>query len=146
RTVALKVIDARLLDNPDAIRRFRKEMKAAARLTHPHIVAAHDAEQVGSCHFLVMEFVEGMSLAKYLHAHGPLPVAEACDFVRQAALGLQHAHEQGMVHRDIKPHNLMWTPGGRIKILDFGLARYACEHRGSTRTLTGPDVVMGTPD
>ena len=96
---------------------------AAARLHHPNIVTAHDADQAGGLHFLVMEYVEGQTLAEYLAAYGPPPWGHTCEYVRQAALGLQHACEQGMVHRDVKPHNLMLTPEGEVKILDFGLAR-----------------------
>src|SRR5260370_1120539 len=83
--------------------------------THPTLVPAYDAEQAGDTHFLVMEFVEGKSLDRVVAEEGPLPVARACDYVRQAALGLQHAHRHGMVHRDVKPHNLMRTPDGTIK-------------------------------
>ena len=124
RTVALKVIKPALFDNPGAVQRFRQEVKAAARLQHPNIVTAHDAGQAGALHFLVMEYVEGRSLAEYLQEKGTLPAAEACEYARQAAVGLQHAHEKGMVHRDVKPHNLMRTPDGQVKILDFGLARF----------------------
>jgi uncharacterized protein (TIGR03067 family) len=162
RLVALKVINRGLTSNPAAVERFRREVKAAARLTHPNIVTAFDADHTGDTHFLVMEYVEGTSLARLVAEKGPLPVAQACDYVRQAALGLQHAHEQGMVHRDVKPQNLMLTPQGQVKILDFGLARLALENvpteaaadaasrpGASTRptgSLTEMGVVMGTPD
>src|SRR5262249_11574204 len=132
RLVALKVINEELIAKPAAVERFRREVEAAARLSHPNIVTAHDAEQIGNAHFLVMEFVEGTSLDRIVKNQGPLSVATACDYVRQAALGLQHAFERGMVHRDIKPQNLMLTSsrlsfggrgagaeGGSIKILDF---------------------------
>ena len=124
RTVALKLIKPALFDNPGAVQRFRQEVKAAARLQHPNIVTAHDAGQAGPLHFLVMEYVEGRSLAEYLQEKGTLPAAEACEYARQAAVGLRHAHEKGMVHRDVKPHNLMRTPDGLVKILDFGLSRF----------------------
>ncbi len=127
RSVALKVIDARLLSQPNARDRFQQEVRAAARLAHPNIVTAFDAEQAGPLTFLVMEYVEGRSLAEHLREWGPLPVAEACNYARQVALGLHHAHERGMVHRDIKPHNLMLTPAGQIKILDLGLASFVQE-------------------
>jgi tRNA A-37 threonylcarbamoyl transferase component Bud32 len=154
RPVALKVIDPRLLRHPGALPRFQHEVRAAAQLDHANIVAAYDADQAGDLHFLVMEYVEGQNLADHLAAGGPLPVARACDYVRQAALGLQHAHERGMVHRDIKPHNLMRDPGGRVKVLDFGLARFAAEPAGEAATdatatvphLTGLGAVMGTAD
>jgi serine/threonine protein kinase/putative intracellular protease/amidase len=158
RAVALKVINRRLTSHPTAVERFGREVRAAARLTHPNIVTAHDADRAGDLHFLVMEFVEGVSLARLVEKRGPLPVAHACHFIRQAALGLQHAHEQGMVHRDIKPHNLMVTRKGQVKILDFGLARFASEQdpaepaatAGGTgrpaAAITATDVVVGTAD
>jgi RND family efflux transporter MFP subunit len=127
RTVAVKVINRTLFADPAVTVRFAREMEAAGKLTHPNIVHAYDAEGIGEMHFLAMEHVEGVSLAKLLTQRGPLPVAEACCYIRQAALGLQHAHERGMVHRDIKPQNLMVTSEGQVKILDFGLARFVLE-------------------
>jgi serine/threonine protein kinase len=164
RAVALKVINRGLLDNPATVERFRREVKAAARLAHPNIVTAYDAEQAGDLHVLVMEYVEGRTLARLVAEKGPLPVREACEYVRQAALGLQHAFEKGMVHRDIKPANLMLTPSGQVKVLDFGLARFALESGpplasavqgtaggaeagvGPSGSLTQVGMVMGTPD
>ena len=131
RPVALKVIDRGLTSKPAVVERFRREVKAAGQLNHPNIVHAYDAEQAGDSHFLVMEFVEGTTLARLVEQQGPLPAAVACDYVRQAALGLQRAWESGMVHRDIKPHNLMLTPQGVVKVLDFGLARLADEVKPS---------------
>jgi tRNA A-37 threonylcarbamoyl transferase component Bud32 len=146
RPVALKVIRPSLLSDTAAFARFRQEVKAAGKLAHPNIVTAHDADQAGDLHFLVMEYVEGQNLADYLRKKGQLPVVEACNYARQAAQGLQHAHERGMIHRDIKPQNLMRTPQGRIKILDFGLARFARNPDESTGPLTAQGVVMGTAD
>lgn len=151
RFVALKVINVRLLDNPKAIERFQREVQAAARLDHPNIVRAHDADEAGGTHFLVMEFVEGIDLARYAEEKGPLPVAYACHFVRQAAQALQHAHERGMVHRDVKPHNLMLVrPRGQaavglVKVMDFGLARLTVKE-ASESGLTGDNALMGTMD
>lgn len=168
RRVALKVIRPELLSSPQAVLRFQREVQAAAKLVHPHVVTAFDAEQAGPSHFLVMEFVEGNDLAEIIRRRGPLPVAEACECIRQAAIGLQHAYENGMVHRDIKPGNLMVSfvvpPSGgslnadsrrkppeggttNVKILDFGLARFASESfdlLGGGNTSVG--VVLGTPD
>src|SRR5207244_2495056 len=96
---------------------------------------------------LVMEFVEGASLSEVLKTRkGPLPIADACGYVRQAALGFQHAYEKGMVHRDVKPANLMLTHDGVVKILDFGLARLASEQTRSLTELTHQGDFMGTPD
>jgi WD40 repeat protein len=145
RPVALKVINPGLLTRPAVVERFTREVKAAARLSHPNIVTAFDAEQAGGMHFLVMEFVEGTDLGRLVRESGALPVDRACDYVRQAALGLQHAFELGMVHRDLKPHNLMLTPEGRVKILDFGLARFASEAAAAPE-LTGTGMVLGTVD
>src|SRR5262249_33995944 len=122
------------------------EFKASALLAHPNIVAAYDAEQAGDVHFLVMEYVEGTDLARWLAEHGPLPAAEACDYVCQAARGLQHAHEHGMSHRDIKPHNLMRAPDGTVKILDFGLARLAAEAGSVRGGMPGQGPLLATVD
>ena len=128
RPVALKVIRPDLLGNEDLVERFRREVKAAARLAlHPNVVAAYDAEQAGDSHFLVMEFIDGVNLAHLVKSQGPLPCNLACEAVKQAAEGLEHAYQRGMVHRDIKPQNLMRTSAGLVKILDFGLARFASE-------------------
>ncbi|MBI3863065.1 MAG: protein kinase [Planctomycetia bacterium] len=116
RQVALKIIRPEFLEKPGAIERFRREVQAAARLHHPNIVTAHDAEEAGGLHFLVMEYVSGSDLQAVLEERGPLLVADACEYIRQAALGLEHAHEHGMVHRDIKPQNLMRRDEGREKL------------------------------
>jgi serine/threonine protein kinase len=146
RPVALKVIRGELLSNPALVERFRGEVKAAARLgSHPNIVAAYDAEQSGETHMLVMEFIEGTDLARLIERQRPLPVGEACEYVRQAALGLQHAFEDGMVHRDIKPQNLMRTDRGQVKVLDFGLARFASEV-GSHAGVTAEGMLLGSAD
>ncbi len=152
RTVALKIINRELVRKPEAVDRFHREVKTAARLSHPNIVTAHDAEQAGDVHFLVMEYVDGVDLAHTVKQQDALPTAKACDYVRQAAIGLQYAHEMGMVHRDIKPHNLMVTANGTVKILDFGLASLAPNALPDADTaepcseLTAAGSIMGTPD
>ncbi|MBI2805670.1 MAG: protein kinase [Planctomycetes bacterium] len=145
RQVAVKVIRPEILAKPGAADRFRREAQSAARLHHPNIVTAFDADEAGDTPLLVMEYVEGVSLADEVRTRGPLPITEACDAIRQAALGLQHAHEKGLVHRDLKPQNLMRTPDGTIKILDFGLAVLFDAGTGQAG-LTGVNMVVGTPD
>ncbi len=146
RTVALKLIRKEKLANPGAVRRFYQEAQTAAQLIHPNIVLAYDAGQLGARHFLAMEFVDGIDLARLVRKSGPLPVIQACDYIRQAALGLQHAYERGVVHRDIKPANLLVTAGSPavVKILDMGLARLATANQTSGVTHDG--AVLGTPD
>jgi WD40 repeat protein len=146
RLVALKVLAPSLVGSPAMIERFRREVRAAALLSHPNIVTAHDAERAGELQLLVMEYVEGTDLARLVTERGPLPVGEACAYIRQAAAGLQHAHERNMIHRDIKPHNLMLTPQGVIKILDFGLARLAGDAANPSGSTTAQGIVLGTVD
>ena len=153
RSVALKVINREWIRNSEVIDRFHREVKTAASLDHPNIVTSHDAEQAEDLHFLVMEFVDGVDLSDTVKQRGPLPVAEACDYVRQAAEGLQYAHDRGMVHRDIKPHNLMVTQDKVVKILDFGLASLTPQStpnepisEDAEGNLTIAGAIMGTPD
>ncbi len=149
RTVALKVIRNDRLAHPDAVQRFYREIRLVAQLDHPHLVRAHDAAQVGTTHFLVMEFAEGSDLQQLVKKSGPLPVGQACTYIRQAALGLQHVAEHGMVHRDVKPSNIQATAEGwLIKILDLGLARLQTADgiEGGRNDLTQTCSVMGTPD
>jgi hypothetical protein len=120
---ALKVISEEWAHTPASASRFRREVLAAGRVEHPNLVRATDAGEADGTLFLAMELLEGEDLARRVKQHGPLPVAEACDAVRQAALGLQAAHESGLVHRDVKPDNLFRTTAGGVKVLDLGLAR-----------------------
>jgi len=156
RVVALKVIRAERVANVEALCRFQREARAAARLSHPNIVTVYDSDTAGDVHYLAMEYVPGVTLQKLVEASGPLPVERACDYVRQTALGLQHAAEQALVHRDIKPSNLMVVaPGGVpppravVKILDMGVARLrqlSGLSEDSLTTLTRDGAVVGTPD
>jgi serine/threonine protein kinase len=137
RAAALKVLRQHLTDQTAAIREFQRELQTVTRLAHPNIIKTFDAEQVGALHYFAMEFVEGVDLNRHVRESGPLPVAQACDYIRQVAQGLQHAHQLGLVHRDIKPANLFLVhppaPAGTspvrrapdpiVKILDWGLAR-----------------------
>jgi serine/threonine protein kinase len=159
RLVALKVIRKERLANANVVRRFYQEVQLAATLHHPNIVLAYDANKAGNIHYFAMEYVEGVDLARLVKENGPLSWPQACDYIRQAALGLQHAHEKGLIHRDIKPSNLLVSqspdkeaiaagPGaaGRgdvVKLLDLGLARLQGE--GDTG-LTKTGFTVGTPD
>ncbi|MCI0457186.1 MAG: protein kinase [Gemmataceae bacterium] len=122
KIVALKVLPADRARSAAARTFLLQEMKALGGLNHPNIVLALDAH-VEPVPYLAMEFLEGADLGKVVRARGRLPVADACECIRQAAIGLQYAHENGLVHRDIKPSNLMLTPDGTVKVLDLGLAR-----------------------
>ena len=146
RDVALKILPGDRVANDRVVARFEREMKAIGRLDHPNIVRAMDAREIEGTRFLVMEYVQGMNLSKLVRRCGPLPIAEACEIARQAALGLQCAQEHGLVHRDVKPSNLMLTPDGQVKLLDLGLARFHLEDQpaGAETTITG--LAMGTVD
>jgi len=145
RLVALKVLSPKVTKSPEAVRRFQREVKAAARLTHPNIVIAHDADEAAGTHFLVMEYVDGADLSSLVKSRGPLPLDQALDCILQAARGLSYAHEHGVVHRDIKPANLLLDRQGTVKILDMGLARL--DTAGAQQDqLTGTGQIMGTVD
>jgi serine/threonine-protein kinase len=172
RVVALKLIRRDLVASAEAIQRFRQEIETAAQLSHPNIVLAYDADEIDGTHFYTMEYVEGTTLGHLVRRSGAMSVTLACDYIRQAAVGLQHAHERGLVHRDIKPSNLMltWTSktidptGGAaadariqalwgshmplIKILDLGLARGHLAEAGKEYdgSITEKGTLMGTPD
>ncbi|MBI3854179.1 MAG: serine/threonine protein kinase, partial [Planctomycetes bacterium] len=141
RAVALKVLSPRLSSDPDLVGRFEREAKALARLSHPNIVAVHDCGVEGGTPYLVMEFVEGLSLRRLL-AERRLPPEEALRIVPQLCDALEYAHGQGVVHRDIKPENILIDTNGQVKIADFGLAMVI--GIGAPR-LTQTNAVMGTP-
>jgi len=142
------VMGRQIMDSPDLLERFLREIRAVAKLRHPNIVTAYSATRLGESIVFAMEYVEGLDLAKMVQAKGPLPVGHACNFVSQAALGLQHAHEEGLVHRDIKPGNLMLSRKGdkaTVKVLDFGLAKATREGKVDG-ALTSAGQALGTPD
>lgn len=122
RRVAIKVLPLGRVKDRAYLERFYQEAKAAAKLDHPHIVRAYDVENEGDVHFLVMEYVPGCDLAALVKREGPLPYRQAAEYIRQAALGLAAAHRAGLVHRDVKPANLLVDEHGVVKILDLGLA------------------------
>jgi len=144
RWVAVKLLPPARVANPISIARFHREMEVVARLDHPNIVRATDAGEADGQHYLVMEYVDGLDLGRVVKRYGPLPIVEACEIIRQVASGLQHAHENGLVHRDIKPNNLMLSTRGEVKILDLGLALLRGDQE--VETLTGEGHVMGTAD
>ncbi|MBX9579360.1 MAG: protein kinase [Gemmataceae bacterium] len=157
RPVAVKLVHRDLAGSPAAAARFRREVEAAAQLDHSHVVRTFDADEAGGRLLLVMELVEGPDLARVVADRGPLPVEEAVGYARQALLGLQHAHEQGLVHRDVKPQNLLLGPGQVVKVGDFGLASVldvedaagGAGAAGSTapgESLTRAGQGCGTPD
>lgn len=147
RLVAVKVLSGAAMQSPNIVRRFYREVKAAARLHHPNIVPAYDAGQYQGSHYLVMEYVEGQNLGQCVRERGPLPMCEAVNYTIQAARGLQYAHDQGIVHRDIKPSNLLVDREGVVKILDMGLARIIDANESpQAESLTRTGLVMGTCD
>src|SRR5258706_12976317 len=149
RDVAVKVLPESLARDAGALERFEREARAVAALSHPHILAIHDIGSENGIAFAVMELLEGQTLRERL-AEGPLPQRKALELAREIAQGLAAAHEKGIVHRDLKPENLFVTKGGRVKILDFGLAKQSLPRgAGDTQSptvprQTEPGVVLGT--
>lgn len=145
RIVALKVLSPAVVKLPNMLRRFQREAQAAARLQHPNIVAAYDADEFKGVHFLVMQYIEGTNLSALVKKQGPLPIDKGVDFIQQAARGLEYAHAAGVIHRDIKPSNLLLDKSGTIRVLDMGLARIELTD-GAQSELTGSGMVLGTVD
>jgi serine/threonine protein kinase len=143
KTVALKVLPADRIHEA-SIARFKREVRAVGQLEHPNIVAAYDAGQQRGIHYLVMSLVEGVDLARLVDGRGPLKVADACEVARQAAAGLQHAADHGLVHRDVKPSNLMLARDGLVKLLDLGLALSSAD--AAAEKLTAAGSLLGTAD
>jgi serine/threonine protein kinase len=152
RRCAIKVLPAKRVNDSSYLRRFIREAEAVAKLDHPNIVRAYDidhqTDRDNEIHFLVMEYVEGTSLQDLVASRGPQPFLDAVDWVRQAAQGLAYAHQMGLVHRDIKPGNLLLDRQGVVKILDLGLARFFDENRADSDALTiqHDERVLGTAD
>jgi len=146
RRVALKVLPAAQAEDKTAIARFHREARAVAALDHPNIVRAHDIDCENKLHFLVMEYVDGSSFQEIVKRRGPMDVLRAVHYVAQAACGLQHAHEAGIVHRDIKPGNVLVDRTGAVKILDMGLARFFHDDRDELTGQHESTSVLGTAD
>jgi serine/threonine protein kinase len=149
RVVAIKVLSRSVGQSEKLVKRFQREVEAVARLSHPNIVMAFDADEAEVGHFLVMEFVSGRDLDSEVQKRGSFPIREAVDCIAQAGRGLSYAHEQGIIHRDIKPANLLRDLDGVVKVADLGLARFNDPFGGPTEemaALTQAGSIMGTVD
>ncbi|MDB5308125.1 MAG: pknB 24 [Gemmataceae bacterium] len=147
RDEALKVIRADKVKHPAAEARFKQETEALGQVKHPNVVTAFDAGLIGATHFVSMELIDGTDLTRIVLDRGPLPLPEACEAIRQTALGLHHAFELGMVHRDIKPSNILVSRDGRqVKLVDLGLARLQEPVGEGGNRVTQEGFVIGTPD
>lgn len=147
KTVAIKVLAPHLTGDTAAMARLEREVQAVGAMDHPHVVRATDADEHNGVHYLVTEFIAGADLRKVVQRRGPLPVGEACEYARQALLGLAHAHAHGIVHRDLKPSNLLLTADGQVKLADLGLARLRDgQPLSEDQELTTVGTALGTPD
>lgn len=139
RMVTVKILRSEYASDEEFVARFRKEAQAVARLSHPNIVNIHDVGAEGEVYYLVMEFVDGQDLKTFIKKHAPVPPEKALPILQQVASALAHAHKNNIVHRDVKPHNIMMTADGRAKLADFGIARET-----SAATITYTDTIMGS--
>ncbi len=142
---AVKVLPKSKLGKTSYLERFQREAKAIASLSHPNIVRAYDIDHEKDTHYIVMEYIEGVDLQILVKKHGPLPYALVADYIAQSAHGLQHAHDQGLIHRDVKPANFLINTDGVIKVLDLGLALFQDQDDASL-TMEYNDKVLGTAD
>lgn len=145
KAVAIKVLPRPVAIDPEYLARFGREVKAGGLMDHPNVVRATDAGEQDGVPYLVMELVDGVDLARLVRTLGPLAIPDACDLVRQAAVGLAHAHGRGVIHRDVKPSNLMIATGGGVKVLDLGLAVLVSAVGRVDEQITGP-TALGTHD
>jgi eukaryotic-like serine/threonine-protein kinase len=145
RRVAIKVLPKSRVEDTSYLARFHREARAAAALDHRNIVRAYDVDNEGSIHYIVMEYVDGRDLQHIVQEDGPLSYVAAADYIRQSAEGLAHAHECGLIHRDVKPANMLVDQKNVIKLLDLGLARFTDDDVGSL-TMQFDENVLGTAD
>ncbi|HEX5105052.1 MAG TPA: serine/threonine-protein kinase, partial [Pirellulaceae bacterium] len=141
--VAIKVLPTSQSESREGIERFEREMEIVGQLQHPHIVVAHDGGEIEGLHYLVMELIEGENLEQIARVRNRLSICDSCALIQQAAAGLHYAHSRGLVHRDVKPSNLMLDRNGIVKILDLGLARWSAPHLGIS-DLTASGHWLGT--
>ncbi|WP_242653645.1 Stk1 family PASTA domain-containing Ser/Thr kinase [Thermincola potens] len=139
RIVTIKVLRPEFTSDPDFVDRFRNEAQAVARLSHPNIVGIYDVGEENGIHYIVMEYIEGRNLKEVIHEKGALPVNEAVNIAKQICDALSHAHENGIIHRDIKPHNILLANNGRVKVTDFGIARAV-----TASTITQHGTILGS--
>lgn len=139
RSVTIKVLRPEYVSDQDFVRRFRREAQAAASLSHPNIVSIYDVGQEDGIHYIVMEYIKGQSLKELINSTGHLPVRIAVDYATQIAYALAHAHKHGIIHRDVKPHNILLNEEGRVKVTDFGIAQAA-----TAATVTYNGEILGS--
>src|SRR5213078_4428333 len=150
RRVALKMLDERHAQDERFVERFRREAKNAAGLSHPNVVNIYDRGEAEGTYYIAMEYLEGRTLKQLLVAHGPTPIPIALEYTRQMLAALGFAHRNGIVHRDIKPHNVVVGPDGRLKVTDFGIARSGASQMTeagsiiSTAQYLSPEQARGT--
>jgi predicted Ser/Thr protein kinase len=139
--VAIKILSPLVARNPESIERLRREVSAARRVTHPNVIRIHDISEANGLSYISMEYFEGVNLKEYVRQSGPLSISRVCQIMNQIADGLEEAHRHGVVHRDLKPQNIIINRANHIKIIDFGLAR--SQHLDG---MTATGLIMGTPE
>src|SRR5207244_9494080 len=151
RRVAIKLLDERHAQDEQFVERFRREAESAAGLSHPNVVSIYDRGQAEGTYYIAMEYLEGKTLKELLVARGPTPLAVAIDYARQILGALGFAHKNHIVHRDIKPHNVVVSSDGRLKVTDFGIARAGPSQMTETGSIIGtaqylsPEQAKGAP-
>lgn len=146
RKVALKILPTAKCSDPASLARFLREARAIAAINHPNVIRAYDIDQDADFYYIVLEFAEGLTVAQYVEEHGPVPYPQACDYVYQAASGLEHLLSCGIIHRDIKPSNIIIEHSGRVKLVDLGLAVFFEEKELDPLTIKYDQNVLGTVD
>jgi serine/threonine protein kinase len=146
RRVAVKILPPAKAEQPAALGRFYREARAAGQLEHPNIVRTHDIDQDGNLHYIVMEYVNGSNLLDMVKKHGPMPGPRAAHYIRQVADGLQYSFDNGVIHRDIKPGNILVNRDGTAKLLDLGLARFYQDQSDMLTVKYDDKIVLGTAD